>query len=290
MIPNLLVPSNSNSGDSQQRRVHVLAPGPANQEPFKEALLEKAFEAHKRTPFDWVVSIAVHAALVAAVVIAPILFTQTLDVSRLRTTYLVNPAPPGPPPPPPPAAVAVAPQKAPRKPSILTAKLYAPVAVPKKVEKTLSAEEAPPDTIAGVPGGVVGGVPGGQLGGVLGGLVGGMGSDVPAPPPAAAPVTKVASPSGPLRVGGDVKRPRAIFKPAPEYPLIAKSARIEGVVEIEAVIDEHGNVVQAHAMDGPAILFEAALKAVSQWKYEPTYLNGAPYPVDLMIEVSFHMS
>lgn len=291
MIPNLLVPSNSNLGRSDlgptQRPSSILSAAPAGQEPFKEALLEEVFAAHKRTPLDWVVSIAIHAAIVAAVVIVPIFFTQTLDLTHLQTTYLLSPVPPGPPPPPPPAAVAARPQQAPRRPSTLIAKMFAPVAIPKTVEKS-AAEEAPPDTTAGILGGVAGGVPGGQVGGVLGGAIGGsLGSDVAAPPPQIAKVT--AASVGPLRIGGNVKPPRAISKPAPDYPLIAKSARVEGVVQIEAVIDDHGNVVQAHVMDGPPILFAAALRAVSQWKYEPTYLNGQPYPVDLMIEVTFHL-
>jgi protein TonB len=91
-------------------------------------------------------------------------------------------------------------------------------------------------------------------------------------------------------VGGVVKRPQAISQPQPDYPPLAKIARVQGVVDIDAVIDEHGNVVKAHVMDGPALLIDAALKAVSQWKYQPTYLNGQPYPIDLTIQVTFSLS
>ncbi len=90
-------------------------------------------------------------------------------------------------------------------------------------------------------------------------------------------------------MGGAVKPPRAISQPAPEYPILAKQARIQGVVEVDALIDAHGNVVQAHAMSGPQILFSAALQAVSGWKYEPTYLNGQPYPVELTVQVTFSL-
>lgn len=288
MVPNVFIPADAQTGQARKSvNLRTLSPVPPGQEPFREALLEKSFEANKRTPLDWVVSIAVHAALVAAIVIVPMLVTQSLDLTHFQATYLVNPAPPGaPPPPPPPGAPAAHPQQqAPHRPNVLEARLFAPISIPKAVARPDAADaaaaEAPP---VGVEGGVAGGVPGGQLGGVLGGILGG-GSSQPVAPPS--PVA--AAPTGPLHVGGQVKPPRAIFKPAPVYPLIAKDARVQGTVDIEAIIDAQGNVVQAHAMDGPGLLIEAALKAVGQWKYEPTYLNGQPYPVDLVIQVTFSL-
>ena len=95
--------------------------------------------------------------------------------------------------------------------------------------------------------------------------------------------------SGPLRVGGQVKAPHAVFAPQPEYPPLAKQARVQGVVQIEAIIDERGNVVQMKAVSGSGLLIPAAMRAVAQWRYEPTYLNGAPYAVTLTVEVTFHM-
>ena len=60
-------------------------------------------------------------------------------------------------------------------------------------------------------------------------------------------------------------------------------------MEVDAVIDTHGNVVQVHAMSGPQVLFSAALKAVTGWKHEPTYLNGQAYPVELTVQVTFSL-
>lgn len=287
MVPNTFIPIDTQAGAAGKSAHRTLSPVPPGQEPFKEALLEKSFEANKRNPLDWVLSIALQAALVAAIVIIPMLVTQQLDLTHFQATYLVNPAPPGaPPPPPPPGALAARPQQAPHRPNVLEAKLFAPIAIPKTVARPSADDAAPAEAPpVGVEGGVAGGVFGGQLGGVLGGVLGG-GSPQPVVPPS--PVA-VAAPTGPLHVGGDVKPPRVIFKPAPLYPRIAKDARVQGTVDIEAIIDAQGNVVQAHAMDGPGLLIEAALKAVSQWKYEPTYLNGQPYPVDLVIQVTFNL-
>ena len=72
--------------------------------------------------------------------------------------------------------------------------------------------------------------------------------------------------------------------------MLALQARIEGDVEIDAVIDKDGNVVQERAMSGPPLLVSAAIEAVKHWKYQPTYLNGAPWPIELTINVTFSLS
>ena len=122
---------------------------------------------------------------------------------------------------------------------------------------------------------------GGSIGGVLGGVLKGV--PLPAPPIAEGP--KV-----PVRVGGEVKQPRLLFGPEPEYPILARQARLSGVVIIEAVIDEHGKVTGMRVVSGHPLLVPAALSAVSKRKYEPTVLDGEPTPIDLRVEVSFSFS
>jgi protein TonB len=105
-----------------------------------------------------------------------------------------------------------------------------------------------------------------------------------------APVAAVAEgPKKPVRVGGTVKPPLLIYGPDPEYPALAKGAHISGVVIIEAIIDEHGNVTGMRAVSGHPLLIPAALTAVSKRKYEPTILDGEPTPIDLRVEISFHV-
>lgn len=176
MVPNTFIPIDTQAGAAGKSAHRTLSPVPPGQEPFKEALLEKSFEANKRNPLDWVVSIALQAALVAAIVIIPMLVTQQLDLTHFQATYLVNPAPPGaPPPPPPPGAAAARPQQAPHRPNVLEAKLFAPIAIPKTVARPSADDAAPAEAPpVGVEGGVAGGVFGGQLGGVLGGVLGGL--------------------------------------------------------------------------------------------------------------------
>jgi protein TonB len=63
-----------------------------------------------------------------------------------------------------------------------------------------------------------------------------------------------------------------------------------GTVIVDAVIDERGNVVQARVVSGHPLLVGAALKAVLQWKYEPTSLNGQPISVELEVQVHFNLN
>jgi protein TonB len=282
MVRKLLVPVDARIGTTAETNSGRNAP---QHDVFDEALLSNAALGHRRSTAEWLISLGVHAAIVAAVLIVPLFYSQVIDPHQFEATYLTAPPLPAAPlPPPPPAAAAQ--REIPRKVLPATSKLTMPIAIPKSVPKPEenSAPQAPPDIVAGIPGGVLGGVPGGQVGGVLGGIFGSTGSVAPPPP---VPQT---APTGPLHVGGEVKPPRLISKIPPEYPRLALQTRVQGDVTIDAVIDRGGNVVQAHALSGPPMLIEAALKAVSGWKYEPTYLNGQPYPLELTVHVTFALN
>jgi len=64
---------------------------------------------------------------------------------------------------------------------------------------------------------------------------------------------------------------------------------MEGIVSIDAVIDAEGSVVEMRVLSGPPLLIPAALDAVRQWKYEPTYLNDQAIPVQLIVKVTFQL-
>jgi protein TonB len=162
-------------------------------------------------------------------------------------------------------------------------KLSAPTSIPKKLSVGNS-DETPPN-LGGVAGGVPGGVAGGQLGGLVGGTYGGTGTAVPPPPPAQPqPAKRV------VRVGSLLKAPRQTLSVNPDYPPLARQTRIQGTVVVDAIIDEKGNVIQARAVSGQPLLIDAALKAVLQWKYEPTFLNGQPISVELQVQVHFNLN
>jgi periplasmic protein TonB len=241
---------------------------------FLRGLLDLPTEHKEWHPFDWVISLAIHVVIVAAVVIVPLAFTQVLDLRNFQLMYLTMPKPPAAAPPPAPAVA-----QAVRHPVQLKQNaLVAPVSIPRNIA-VIKDEAAPAiDT-----GGVIGGVPGGESGGVLGGIIGGTGT-APAPPPPAAAATKKI-----YRVGGEVKEPRPVSIVQPDYPPIARAAHAQGVVVIDAVINENGDIVQAHVVSGPGLLVAAALRAVAQWKYEPTILDGTPVPIEMQVQVHFSM-
>jgi protein TonB len=251
----------------------------AKQDVLAEALLERSSTRQKRHPLKWAASLGAHAAVLFLLLLMPLYFSQGLDMHRLNMTLLVAPLPPAAaPPPPPPAAVARAVHTTPK--TFTPGKLTAPSFVPKAVANPNDA--APPEeALMGMAGGVPGGIAGGQPGGVLGGMMNGV-----AAPTAPASVSE--GPKQPVRVGGNVKPPRLLSGPAPIYPILAKQSRIQGIVVIEAIIDEHGNVIEMHAISGHPLLIPAAMKAVSQRKYEPTILDGQATPVNLRVEVTFH--
>ena len=256
----------------------VRLPSTTQNDVFLDALLEMpTTKSVKRSPLEWAAATGLHVAILATLIIVPLYTTETIQLRNYEQTPLVTP--PAPPPPPPPAAGrAVVPHVTTTRPNLTytAGKLTAPAAIPKTVSLDNAAAE--PDF-----GGVVGGVPGGQLGGSLGGVLGGTGTSVPIPPPQHPAATRI------IRVGSNLKAPRQIFSVQPEYPVLAKQTHVSGTVVVNAVIDEHGNVVGARALSGHPLLIPAALKAVLQWKYQPTQLNGTPVAVEMEVTVHFQL-
>ena len=271
------------SSRNNTSRVALPLPPTVQKDVFLNALLEMpTTKQPRRSPLEWAGAMALHVVILAALIIIPLYFTGTISLPEDAKVPLIAPPPPLAPPPPP-AGGAVAPHITHPKAKLnyTLHKLTAPTAIPKKVSS--GSDEVPgsaPD-LGTVPGGVPGGVIGGQIGGVVGGVLGATGTSAPTPPPAARPVHKV------VRVGSNLKAPRQTYNVDPVYPPLARQARVSGTVVVDALIDEHGNVVEVRVVSGHPLLVDAALKAVGQWKYEPTTLNGKPVSVELQVQVHF---
>jgi protein TonB len=80
-----------------------------------------------------------------------------------------------------------------------------------------------------------------------------------------------------------------IRKTPPQYPSIAKSARVQGTVVVSATITKAGTVENLQVVSGPAMLRQAALDAVRSWKYKPYLLNNQPTEVQTTISVDFNL-
>jgi len=153
--------------------------------------------------------------------------------------------------------------------------LRTPTKIPKKVEM-IKEEEAPPPSM-GVVGGVPGGVPGGSMGGVMGSILSSTNVAVP----------KVAVQR--IRVSSGVTQGMVIRRVEPTYPQIARQARVQGVVILQAVIGKDGAIQNLHVVSGHPLLTTAAMDAVKQWRYKPYILNGDPVEVDTTVEVRFNL-
>lgn len=160
--------------------------------------------------------------------------------------------------------------------------------------------------VGGIVGGQLGGVHGGELGGKLGGELGGKGTGTegtgtggndapvapapPPPPPPPPPAPEPEPPTGPLRVGGDVKAPVVTHRVEPTYTEAARKARVAGTVVVEAIIDKNGNVDRVKVVKGlPAGLGDQAEAAVRRWKFKPGTLNGKPVDTIFNLTVMFQL-
>ena len=93
-----------------------------------------------------------------------------------------------------------------------------------------------------------------------------------------------------VRIGGDVQQGKLVKSQAPVYPVLAKRARIEGTVRLQAIIAKDGSVQKVEVLSGHAVLAQSAVEAVQQWRYKPTELNGQTVEVVTNIDVVFKMS
>ena len=116
----------------------------------------------------------------------------------------------------------------------------------------------------------------GNSNGVMGSLFGsGSGPQVKAAPP------KKVNISAGVAVGF------LLNKTSPTYPPIAKAARVQGTVVLQATISKAGTIEDLRVISGPAMLQQAALDAVRQWRYRPYLLNNEPVEVETTVNVIF---
>lgn len=235
------------------------------------------------------VSLAVHALVVAALVVIPALAPIPLP-SQLRdpvTVLLYDPPPPPPLPLPrgspllpraeraTPRRVEARPEPTPSRqaPHLMPAAVVpADLVAPPTPQREGGGSETGSDL--GVAEGMEGGVPEGQVGGVLGGTVGGV----------------VGGRLGGLVPVRDYDRaPRLLHSVKPRYPQEAFVKKIEGVVLLEILIDSHGRVADARVLRSIPLLDAAAIAAVRQWLFQPAARNGRPVPTVANAPITFRI-
>jgi protein TonB len=258
---------------------------------FDDVLIESAGKDKKKG--GWITAVisgVIHFTLIGAVIAAGMYVKENPDViEKPMAAFIVTSAPPPPPPPPPPPASSNASQPHPQHVETPVEQKQPEFRQPTEVPQDVpDVPDTPVDdtegsseggVVGGVKGGVIGGTVGGQIGGQIGGVLGGpLGGQVGG------------TGDSPVRVGGNVKAPVIVKRIEPLYNEVARKAKIQGFVIIEAVIDRNGDVTEARIIKPlPLGLDMAALNAVKQWKFKPGTLNGQPVPVYYNLTVNFRI-
>lgn len=236
-------------------------------------LLESSAARGGRSKRTIAVSFAAHAVLLMAVIVAPLIYYQAIPGYELVTFLAPSPPPAPPAPPPPPSASADQPKQ--QVVRVDPDRWMEPQSIPKRIPppmddipllQDLNGKSAPPGDSHGQ--GLVS-IPQPQ----------GF-SDIPRHPPPP-------EPKEPLRVGGIVQASRLVHRVEPEYPDLARRARVQGMVLLQVTVDERGLVSGVDVIRGHPLLTQAAVDAVSQWRYSPTLLNEEPVPVIATVTVNF---
>lgn len=205
------------------------------------------------------VSMGTHSAVVLALIVLPMLAPGLLPMPDATTVFTAPPPPPPSPPPPVRAA------DTPRPPAVNpnAAPTEAPTSITEEPEDLPSFEAAhPADNV----------------------IAGAVEKGFNDPPPVIAP-----PPPAIVKVGGQIRQPAKIAETPLVYPQMAITARVEGMVIIEATIGVDGRVSNAKVLRGKPLLDQAALDAVRTWQYTPTLLNGVPVSVIMTVVVQFRL-
>ena len=217
-------------------------------------------------------SVALHVVVVGAIAVAQLLAVGPLPTPRSPLTYSV-------------VHLVELPQidVAPARPPAATAAAatVSPDAAPLDSPEAIRSETGNENRhLAAVHANIVAAVEGG--GSALTGLVLG-GERIPPPPP------PVPAPQKPMRLHSGITEPRKVIDVSPAYPALAQASRIQGVVILEATIGVTGNVDAVQVLRSIALLDQAAVDAVTRWRYTPALLNGVPVPVIMSVTVNFRL-
>jgi protein TonB len=236
---------------------------------FEDSLMESGNRMKRKNKFWSFVAFLLNAGALLALVIWPLLHPEALP-KQMMATLMVAPSPP---PAPPPSAPA---PKVRTKSEMLSTGLQAPSRLSEAIQQVN--EAAMPQPTMGVQGmdGLSSGIPGG-----IGAIIDSVGTGRPA-------VVKPRAPT--LNVSWGVMAGNLLAKTLPQYPAIAKAARIQGIVVLQATISKSGSIQNLRVISGPPLLQQAAMDAVRSWRYKPYLLNGEPVEVETTINVVFNLS
>ena len=241
---------------------------------FADSFLDVPWSERSRRSYATLISFTVEALVVGALLLTPLLYVRGLPRVQWMAS-LVSP------PPPPPAAPAQS-RARPRQMSNVNdlGQIISPPRIPDQILPVIG--HPPPSAIDVSQLGVQGGTRDrGSINGVFGSI--GTGLNAVIPPPVAAVVIEHPRIS-------QVMEGNLIRRVQPEYPSLARQARIQGSVTLRAIISRDGRIENLQVINGHPLLVQSAIDAVRQWRYRPYMLNGEPVEVETQITVNFTLA
>jgi protein TonB len=232
---------------------------------FEDSTFESNGTIRTRSRGWMIAALALNSSIVFALILIPLIYPEALP--RQFMTFLMQvPPPPAAPPSPLPQAV--------RATATTAAVTQDPFAVPRQIPPRIFIPSGPePEAI----GDLAAMDPGtGSPGGIPGGIHSG-------PPPTVVHL----EPKTTAHLPSSVAAGLLIRKVIPQYPPLAKATHSEGTVSLAATISKDGTIINLRVVSGPPMLQQAALEAVSQWRYRPYLLNGEPVDVETTVNVIF---
>ncbi|MGZ4822447.1 MAG: energy transducer TonB [Terriglobales bacterium] len=236
---------------------------------FTESLLESS--ARSRRGWTTVLSFAVQAAGIAALVLLPLFRTQALPAIVALGAMI------GPPPGKPPRAEAERRTTRASTSEIVGLTVREPRGIPRGVADIQDQSAPEPAATSGfaVPGGTGTSAASTQVIAIFG---------LPPRPPEPPPSTQQR-----LKISSGVSQGYLLRQLRPAYPPMAISAHVQGAVVLSALISRTGEIENLQVLSGHPLLVAAAVEAVKHWRYRPCLLNGDPVEVETQITVNFSL-
>lgn len=236
---------------------------------FEDSTFESTGRIKTRSRSWMLAALTFNGSILVTLVLLPLIYPDALP-RHMMISLLVAPEVPKPQPPPEP--VRVQPAQAHNFPEFDQGRFTAPATIPRVILSPTAPE--PPfnsSTLAMDNGSRV-------IGGNGSGVFNGQSATVVRPPVPAS-----------IHLSSKMVEGFLIYKCLPQYPIIAKNARIEGTVVLQATISKAGTIENLHAISGPQMLQQAALDAVKNWRYKPYLLNGQSVEVETTVNVIFKL-
>ena len=239
---------------------------------FETATFESAGAIHTRSRNWMLATLTLNSGILLTLILLPLIYPGRLSPHTFLSPIFTPPRPP--------AAVAHQAVRAPTQSSLSTQAIAIPTTFPSQPARLGNIHTTGPDT----PGGctdcngnaISTGIPGGDP----------LSQTIPATPQ---PHVIAVKPQGPVLISRGVAEGMLLAKPSPIYPAIARAARVEGTVILQATISKTGSIEGLRVVSGHPMLRQAAIDAVQNWRYRPYLLNGDPVEVETTINVIFSL-